>query len=234
MTMLRIGRHVTPRAASTDPKKKGAEAFRGAAARQDGCQHPNHPPRHDPRAAVDPRGWDAHHVLYEQHCKTHGAPRFDPANALKLCKGCHRRHHDRSDAIPGSALPEAAREFMRLHLGEGAAEVYLGRYYPEPGEEPLAVPDLPREQEPRKPDLLRPANERLLEEFDAAHREAEGHISKAQNLIDGARQRMGAQRGWEELADALARLRAAGAALQVGTLTRYRAAKRDRERGSDV
>lgn len=101
--------------------------FQDAARGQGICQAPDCPvtSNHDP-----------HHVIYEQHLKDRGLPRYDARNALRLCRGCHHRHH----FTPGWRLPTAAlREeniaYAVLVLGEYAID-YFRRYYDDSADDP--------------------------------------------------------------------------------------------------
>jgi cytochrome c553 len=72
---------------------------------------------------------DAHHVLYEQHLRREGLPRFERANALLLCALCHQRHHARSAVLPTSVLRDENLAYLTQSLGAPRALEYLRRYY---------------------------------------------------------------------------------------------------------
>lgn len=102
-----------------------ARAFKMEALYQARCQHPDCP---NPKAA-----WEAHHACYEQEVKKHTedpAILFDPDNALRLCKTCHKQdQHNRKNPLPVCALRTENIEFTARLLGPDAAYEYIKRYY---------------------------------------------------------------------------------------------------------
>lgn len=96
--------------------------FRGAAAKQGRCQHPDCPKPSAP--------WDPHHVVYEQHVIKAGFPKDDTRNALRLCRDCHFNHHHTGGParIPLAAIPDAAIEYAREVLGDYAIDYLAAKY----------------------------------------------------------------------------------------------------------
>jgi len=91
------------------------------------CAHPTGP-------------WQAHHVVYDQHLRAVGLPKFDARNALRLCDVCHARHHNRTAVLLTKALTDTNLRFIVEVYSpawlnpidsspERAAAEYLDRYY---------------------------------------------------------------------------------------------------------
>jgi hypothetical protein len=96
-------------------------SFRAHARRQRACQNPYCEHKTAP--------WQAHHIIYEQHVKKEGWPKYDDRNALRLCNACHARHHDGTTfRIPLAVIPTCAIEYAREVLGDYAND-YLMRHY---------------------------------------------------------------------------------------------------------
>lgn len=95
-------------------------AFSRAAGRQPGCAI----------SGCRERDFDSHHVLYEQHLRREGLPRWDPRNCLRLCRRHHELHHKAAQRIPRSALRAENVAYILESLGPGRGEGYLARYYP--------------------------------------------------------------------------------------------------------
>lgn len=81
------------------------------------------------------RDFQAHHVVYEQHLKDRGLPRYDTQNALRLCPLHHGRHHKRyvdkdgqSFVLETRFLTDANVAYAFAVLGDAAAG-YFARYY---------------------------------------------------------------------------------------------------------
>lgn len=100
------------------------ESFRAEAAFQRCCRNP---------ACETPSAeWDPHHVIYEQHLRSRGLPKYCTYNALRLCKTCHQRHH-KIAKLPLTCLLDHNIEYGFLVMGD-AAFYYFKRYYS--GEDP--------------------------------------------------------------------------------------------------
>lgn len=73
-----------------------------------------------------------HHVVLEQHVRSHGGDPWDLANSLLLgayaCR-CHSEHHAATRRLSLALLPDAALAFAVDLLGEQPAAIYLRRYY---------------------------------------------------------------------------------------------------------
>ena len=52
-----------------------------------------------PCEACGERSVHAHHIIYEQHCRKHGAPVYDVRNRMLLCFNCHGQHHARRKVL---------------------------------------------------------------------------------------------------------------------------------------
>jgi hypothetical protein len=72
--------------------------------------------------------FQSHHVIYEQHLKERGLPRYHAMNALRVCKGCHEKHHQGRVRIPVRKLHHDNLIYMFDVLG-GYAVDYCHRYY---------------------------------------------------------------------------------------------------------
>lgn len=73
-------------------------------------------------------GLHQHHVVYEQHVIASGGDRWDPANALALCVGCHLGHHARQHVLALSALRDENYAFALALLGPAAYDYLRQRY----------------------------------------------------------------------------------------------------------
>lgn len=70
-----------------------------------------------------------HHVVYDQHVRSQGGNRWDPADSLTLCIGCHCRHHANPNwALPRTYLRDENYEFAFELMGPAAYD-YLRRRY---------------------------------------------------------------------------------------------------------
>jgi hypothetical protein len=88
------------------------------------------------------REFQAHHVIYEQHLKDNGLPRWDTQNALRLCPLHHGRHHKRyvdrngkSFVLETRVLTDANIDYAFAVLGPAAAD-YFRTYYADADEDP--------------------------------------------------------------------------------------------------
>jgi hypothetical protein len=88
--------------------------------------------RRGPRKGID---FQAHHVVYEQHLRDRGLPRYDARNALRLCPDCHKRHHGPHWRLPTSALTAENIAYAFLVLGAYAPD-YFRRYYDDSATDP--------------------------------------------------------------------------------------------------
>lgn len=118
--MGRISRR--PKAKRIDRAKDAAEAmahrlFRDAARGQKCCAVPG----------CRNKDFDPHHVIYEQHLKDHGLPKYDTRNVRRLCRHHHQQHH-RIKKLPLTILLDENIRYAFLVLGDYAAD-YLRRYY---------------------------------------------------------------------------------------------------------
>ena len=76
--------------------------------------------------ACGAKGQHNHHVVYTQHVLRVDGDRWDPANALRLCLGCHVLAHQHE--VPVSVLRPVNIEYAFELLGDAAYD-YLKRYY---------------------------------------------------------------------------------------------------------
>jgi hypothetical protein len=84
--------------------------------------------RGSPCLGCGARADDPHHVVYQQHLRQRHLPLWDPRDGIALCRRCHEAHHNRSQPIACSVLPDAALEFAFEHLGAYAADYLSQRY----------------------------------------------------------------------------------------------------------
>ena len=72
--------------------------------------------------------WQAHHVIYEQHLRRDGFPRYNTRNALRLCKAHHDQHHARQHVVLVSQLTLESLVYGFEIFGSAAVD-YFTRYY---------------------------------------------------------------------------------------------------------
>lgn len=82
------------------------------------CAHP----------ACSARAVHRHHIVFSQHIARADGDKWDPANALVLCRTHHTDLHAWRD-FPVAALPTRALDFAAALLGPPAAYEYLRRRY---------------------------------------------------------------------------------------------------------
>lgn len=105
--------------------------FHDAGRAQRVCQAPGCR-RRGPRKGID---FQTHHVVYEQHLRDRGLPRYDARNALRLCPDCHKKHHGPNWRLPTSSLRDENVAYAFLVLGPYAAD-YFARYYDDADADP--------------------------------------------------------------------------------------------------
>lgn len=87
------------------------------------CVHSN------PAGGCD-EGWQAHHVVYQQHLRiTRPRELWEPRVGMSVCGRAHRRHHSGHEQIPYELIPPVVAEYL-CALGFG---VWLERHYPATG-----------------------------------------------------------------------------------------------------
>lgn len=95
--------------------------FRERARQQKVCQVPGCP---EPTSG----DWNAHHILYEAELKRMKTQTHNVRNAMRVCRRCHERHHNRTAPIPLSALTEDQVAYVTEVLGARGMD-YLERLY---------------------------------------------------------------------------------------------------------
>jgi hypothetical protein len=127
-------RRAKPRKLKTavDLERENRRIFHDAARFQKACAVPG----------CRTRDFQAHHVVYEQHLKEKGLPRYDGQNALRLCPLHHGRHHKRyvdrsgkSFVLETRLLTDENIAYAFAVLGPAAAD-YFRRYYADADEDP--------------------------------------------------------------------------------------------------
>lgn len=81
----------------------------------------------------------AHHVIYEQHLRDRGLPKWDTRNARRVCpEPCHELHHRGRRRIQTKNLTDDNIAYAFHVLGAYAAD-YLRRYYDDQARDPRIV-----------------------------------------------------------------------------------------------
>lgn len=80
-----------------------------------------------------------HHVIYEQHLRDHGLPKYDTMNARRVHPHCHWGHHNSPNVqIKTTALTDDNIRYAYDNLGAKATD-YFRRYYDDTEPDPRIV-----------------------------------------------------------------------------------------------